>query len=213
MPGTANSFHRAITPLSDNTLIERLAEALRCLPGVGPKSAQRMVYHLLGRDRDGGRNLADALRQAMDKVGNCQLCRTFTESALCPLCASENRDPSLLCIVETPANVAAISRGTDYNGKFFVLLGHLSPLDGIGPGQLGIDRLEQRLDTGEIQEVILATGSTVEGETTAHYIAQIVRERGILVSRIALGVPLGGELEFVDSGTLAHALNGRGTYL
>nr|VFJ86404.1 MAG: DNA replication and repair protein RecR [Candidatus Kentron sp. H]VFJ88277.1 MAG: DNA replication and repair protein RecR [Candidatus Kentron sp. H]VFJ95499.1 MAG: DNA replication and repair protein RecR [Candidatus Kentron sp. H] len=198
--------------MTDNTLIERLGTALRCLPGVGPKSAQRMVYHLLSRDRDGGRVLADTLRKAMDHIGNCRLCRAFTESELCALCASEHRDPALLCIVETPANVAAIDRGTDYNGKFFVLFGHLSPLDGVGPGHLGMERLERRLDEGGIREVILATGSTVEGETTARYIAELVRERGILVSRIALGVPLGGELEFVDSGTLAHALNGRGEY-
>nr|VFJ71421.1 MAG: DNA replication and repair protein RecR [Candidatus Kentron sp. FW] len=198
--------------MTDSVLIERLVTALRCLPGVGPKSARRMVYHLLERDRDGGRNLADTLRKAMDGVGNCRVCRTFTESELCALCANENRDSSLLCVVETPANVSAIHRGTDYKGKFFVLLGHLSPLDGIGPEHLGLDQLERRLDTGDIREVILATGSTVEGETTARYIAEIVRERGILVSRIALGVPLGGDLEFVDNGTLAHALNGRGEY-
>ncbi|MBT8420964.1 MAG: recombination mediator RecR [Gammaproteobacteria bacterium] len=198
--------------MTDNTLIEHLVTSLRCLPGVGPKSAQRMVYHLLGRDRDGGRILANTLRAAMDDIGNCRLCRTFTESELCALCVSESRDPSLLCVVETPANVAAINRGTDYNGRFFVLLGHLSPLDGVGPGHLGIDQLKKRLDTGDIREVILATGSTVERQATAHYIAEFVRERGILVSRIALGVPLGGELEFVDSGTLAHALSGRGEY-
>nr|VFJ61858.1 MAG: DNA replication and repair protein RecR [Candidatus Kentron sp. FW] len=198
--------------MADSVLIERLVTALRCLPGVGPKSARRMVYHLLERDRDGGRNLADALRKAMDGVGNCRVCRTFTESELCALCANENRDSSLLCIVETPANVSAIHRGTDYKGKFFVLLGHLSPLDGIGPEHLGLDQLERHLDSGNIREVILATGSTVEGETTARYIAELVRERGILVSRIALGVPLGGDLEFVDNGTLAHALNGRGEY-
>nr|VFK41349.1 MAG: recombination protein RecR [Candidatus Kentron sp. TC]VFK45251.1 MAG: DNA replication and repair protein RecR [Candidatus Kentron sp. TC]VFK63595.1 MAG: recombination protein RecR [Candidatus Kentron sp. TC] len=193
-------------------LIERLVTAFRCLPGVGPKSARRMVYHLLERDRHAGRHLADALHKAMDGVGNCRICRTFTESELCGLCASDHRDSSLLCVVETPANVAAIHRGTDYKGKFFVLLGHLSPLDGVGPEHLGIDQLEKRLDTGDIREVILATGSTVEGETTAQYIAELVREREIPVSRIALGVPLGGDLEFVDSGTLSHALNGRGEY-
>jgi len=198
--------------MTDSILIERLVAGFRCLPGVGPKSARRMVYHLLERDRDGGRSLADALHKAMDGVGNCRVCRTFTESELCGLCASERRDSSLLCVVETPANVSAIHRGTDYKGKFFVLLGHLSPLDGIGPEHLGIDQLERRLDVGDIREVILATGSTVEGETTAQYIAEIVRERRILVSRIALGVPLGGDLEFVDSGTLTHALNGRGEY-
>nr|VFK52265.1 MAG: DNA replication and repair protein RecR [Candidatus Kentron sp. TUN]VFK52470.1 MAG: DNA replication and repair protein RecR [Candidatus Kentron sp. TUN]VFK57977.1 MAG: DNA replication and repair protein RecR [Candidatus Kentron sp. TUN] len=198
--------------MTDSVLIERLVEGFRCLPGVGPKSARRMVYYLLERDRSGGRALADALYKAMDGVGNCRICRTFTESELCGLCANQNRDSSLLCVVETPANVAAIHRGTDYKGRFFVLLGHLSPLDGIGPEHLGIDQLEGHLDDNDIREVILATGSTVEGETTAQYIAEIVRERGILVSRIALGVPLGGDLEFVDSGTLAHALSGRGEY-
>nr|VFJ89827.1 MAG: DNA replication and repair protein RecR [Candidatus Kentron sp. LFY]VFK15980.1 MAG: DNA replication and repair protein RecR [Candidatus Kentron sp. LFY] len=198
--------------MSNSVLIEHLVTGFRCLPGVGPKSARRMAYYLLERDRDAGRRLADALQKAMDSVGNCRNCRTFTESELCDLCASENRDSSLLCIVETPADVTAIHRGTDYKGKFFVLLGHLSPLDGIGPEHLGLDRLESRLDAGDIREVILATGSTVEGETTAQYIAEIVREREIPVSRIARGVPLGGDLEFVDSGTLAHALNGRGEY-
>jgi len=198
--------------MAESTLIDHLIQSFRCLPGVGPKSAQRMVYYLLERDREGGRALAEALRQTMDGVGNCRLCRTLTESELCDLCADEKRDSSLLCVVETPANVAAIQKSTDYNGKFFVLLGHLSPLDGIGPKDLGIDLLEQRLDSGEIQEVILATGSTVEGETTAHYIAEIARERGISVSRIALGIPLGGDLEFVDGGTLAHAIHGRGKY-
>lgn len=198
--------------MAESILIERLMEAFRCLPGVGPKSAQRMVYYLLGRNRAGGRVLAEALRRTMDDVGNCRLCRTFSESELCALCVDERRDPSLLCVVETPANVSAINRGTDYNGRFFVLLGHLSPLDGVGPEHIGIDQLEGLLNSGEIREVILATGSTAEGETTARYIAEIVRERGILVSRIALGVPLGGELEFVDSGTLSHALTGRGEY-
>nr|VFJ49055.1 MAG: DNA replication and repair protein RecR [Candidatus Kentron sp. DK] len=198
--------------MAESTLIDQLIESLRCLPGVGPKSARRMVYHLLGRDRAGGRRLADTLKTAMDGIGHCRLCRTFTESDLCGLCRDPKRDSSLLCVVETPANVAAIERGAGYNGKFFVLLGRLSPLDGVGPGQLGIDLLEKRLDSGEIREVILATGATVEGEATARYIAEIARERGILVSRIAQGIPLGGELEYIDSSTLAHALSGRGEY-
>ncbi len=189
--------------------IERLVEALRCLPGVGPKSAQRMVFHLLERDREGGRRLAAALATAMEQVGHCQQCRTFTESELCRHCASAERDRSLLCVVETPADVLAVEQGTGYRGLYFVLMGHLSPLDGIGPDQLGLDRLKARLAEGEVQEVILATNPTVEGEATAHYVAELARSQGIRATRIAHGVPLGGELEFVDGGTLAHAFSGR----
>lgn len=198
--------------MSGSALIEGLVTALRCLPGVGPKSAQRMAFYLLERDRKGGVRLAAALMEAMDKVGHCRLCRTFTELEVCRICGNDKRDPSLLCVVESPADVAAIEQGTDYRGRFFVLMGNLSPLDGIGPEDLGLDVLAERLGSGEITEVILATNSTVEGEATAHYISEIVRGRGVRATRIALGVPLGGELEFVDSGTLAHALSGRREY-
>lgn len=189
--------------------IERLIEALRCLPGVGPKSAQRMTYQLLERDRAGGRRLAEALTEAMDKVGNCSRCRTLSEDAICGLCASANRDATLLCVVESPADVAALEQSTGFRGQYFVLMGHLSPLDGIGPRELGLDQLESRLADGEVRELILATNPTVEGEATAHYIAEMARARGIRATRIAHGVPLGGELEYIDGGTLSHAFAGR----
>lgn len=189
--------------------IERLIEALRCLPGVGPKSAQRMTYHLLERDRAGGRRLAEALIEAMDKVGNCSRCRTLSETEICGLCASNARDASLLCVVESPVDVAALEQSTGYRGHYFVLMGHLSPLDGVGPRELGLDLLEARLADGEVKELILATNPTVEGEATAHYIADLARSRNIRATRIAHGVPLGGELEFIDGGTLSHAFAGR----
>lgn len=189
--------------------IERLIEALRCLPGIGPKSAQRMTYHLLERDRAGGRRLAEALVEAMDKVGHCSRCRTFSETGLCGLCASATRDAALLCVVESPADVAALEQSTGYRGLYFVLMGHLSPLDGIGPCELGLDQLEARLADGEVRELILATNPTVEGEATAHYIADMARGRGVRATRIAHGVPLGGELEYIDGGTLSHAFAGR----
>lgn len=189
--------------------IERLIEALRCLPGVGPKSAQRMTYHLLERDRAGGRRLAEALLEAMDKVGNCRRCRTFSETEVCALCTSPARDAALLCVVESPADVAALEQSTGYRGLYFVLMGHLSPLDGIGPKDLGLDLLEARLADGEVRELILATNPTVEGEATAHYIADMARARGVRATRIAHGVPLGGELEYIDGGTLSHAFAGR----
>ena len=190
-------------------LTSRLVEALRCLPGVGPKSAQRMALHLLERNREGARELARALEEAAALVGRCESCRTLSEDPLCALCASSGRDPRTLCVVETPADLAAIDASTAYRGMFFVLMGHLSPLDGIGPADLGLDRLGRRLDDGGVAEVILATSSTVEGEATAHYLAEMVRERGIRVTRIAQGVPMGGELEFVDGGTLARAIKTR----
>lgn len=189
--------------------IERLIEALRCLPGVGPKSAQRMTYHLLERDRAGGRRLAEALLEAMDQVGNCRRCRTFSETEVCALCTSPARDAALLCVVESPADVAALEQSTGYRGLYFVLMGHLSPLDGIGPKDLGLDLLEARLADGEVRELILATNPTVEGEATAHYIADMARARGVRATRIAHGVPLGGELEYIDGGTLSHAFAGR----
>lgn len=192
--------------MSYSPLINQLVEALRCLPGVGPKSAQRMAFYLLDRDRDGGRHLAATLQEAIDKVGHCEQCRNLSESALCQLCASDSRDRSLLCVVETPADVHAIMQATEYKGLFFVLMGHLSPLDGIGPLDIGLDKLGQRLDSGEVREVILATNATVEGEATAHYIAEMTaRREGISVSRIAQGVPMGGELEYLNSSTLSRA--------
>lgn len=190
-------------------LISRLIEALRCLPGVGPKSAQRMAFHLLERNREAARELAGVIEEAVAAVGRCESCRTLSEYALCPICASPRRDSHMLCVVETPADMAAIDASTGYQGMFFVLMGHLSPLDGIGPAELGLDRFERRLDDGGISEVILATSSTVEGEATAHYLAEAVRERGIRATRIAQGVPMGGELEFVDGGTLARAIMAR----
>jgi recombination protein RecR len=190
-------------------LINRLIEDLRCLPGVGPKSAQRMAFHLLEHNRDAAKRLAETLLEAAEKIGHCQSCRTLTETALCSVCASTKRDTSKLCIVESPADVNAIEQATDYNGLYFVLMGHLSPLDGIGPKEIGIDLLEQRVKSGTIEEVILATNPTVEGEATAHYISEIVKEHGIKPTRIAHGVPVGGELEYVDGGTLSHAFSGR----
>ncbi|MEJ2553531.1 MAG: recombination mediator RecR [Gammaproteobacteria bacterium] len=193
----------------DKSLIVQLMEALRCLPGVGPKSAQRMTYHLLQHNREGGRRLAEALAAALERVGHCKMCRTLTEQELCPLCGSAQRDHSLLCVVESPVDVQALDQSTGYRGLYFVLMGHLSPLDGIGPEELGLEQLADRLDGGGIGEVILATNPTVEGEATAHYISEMVHSRGIKASRIAHGVPLGGELEYIDGGTLSHAFAGR----
>ncbi|MCB1875331.1 MAG: recombination protein RecR [Chromatiales bacterium] len=187
----------------------RLMETLRCLPGVGPKSAQRMALHLLERDRDGARNLARALEEAIERIGRCDACRTLSETALCSLCSDAGRDAATLCVVENPGDVIALEQSTGYRGRYFVLLGHLSPLDGIGPVQLGLDSLEERLRGGTVNEVILATNSTVEGEATAHYIREMAREYQVRATRIAHGVPLGGELEFIDGGTLSHALSGR----
>jgi recombination protein RecR len=190
-------------------LLRELIEALRCMPGVGPRSAQRMAFHLLERDPEGGRALADVMERALSTVGRCQACRTFTESDLCELCAGTSRDRSLLCVVETPADIAAVEQSTRYHGLYFVLMGRLSPLDGIGPEELGLDALEQRLSEGEVAEVILATNPTVEGEATARYISERAKAHGLRVTRIAHGVPLGGELEYVDGGTLSHAFAGR----
>jgi recombination protein RecR len=187
----------------------RLIEALRCLPGVGPKSAQRMAFHLLEKDRNGANALADALQKATSGVSRCQRCRMFADADLCPICASPARDRSLLCIVESPADVAAIEQSGSYRGVYFVLMGHLSPLDGIGPDELGFGQLEALLAEGGVKEAILATGTTVEGDATAHVIAELTLRHKVKPSRIAHGVPVGGELEYVDGGTLAHALAGR----
>jgi recombination protein RecR len=193
-------------------LLERLIEALRCLPGVGPKSAQRMAYYLLERDREGGRRLADLLAESMERIGHCRRCRTLSESELCLLCSNPQRDGSILCVVENPSEVAAIEQSAGFSGRYFVLGGRLSPLDGVGPEDIGIPELERRLAEGEVREVILATNPTVEGEATAHYIGEIAKRHGVRATRIAHGIPLGGDLEYVDSGTLAHALAGRREY-
>lgn len=190
-------------------LIQRLIEDLRCLPGVGPKSAQRMAFHLLEHDREGAQRLARSLEEAVERIGHCGQCRTLSETDICPLCANPRRDRSLLCIVESPADVRAIEQATHFQGLYFVLMGHLSPLDGIGPAEIGMDLLETRLASGEISEVILATNPTVEGEATAHYISELAKAHQVTSSRIAHGVPLGGELEYIDGGTLSHAFAGR----
>jgi len=195
--------------MAGDSLLQRLIDSLCCLPGVGPKSAQRMAFHLLERDREGGRRLAAALAEAMEKIGHCRQCRTFTESELCAICSNERRNPAQICVVETPADVVAIEQATGYRGRYFVLGGRLSPLDGLGPAEIGLDQLAQRLDEGGVEELILATNPTVEGEATAQYIGEMAAQRGIACSRIAHGVPLGGELEYVDGGTLAHAFSGR----
>ncbi|MEZ5590542.1 MAG: recombination mediator RecR [Gammaproteobacteria bacterium] len=190
-------------------VLQELLNSLRCLPGVGPKSAQRMALHLLERDRAGAERLAQALNNAVERIGHCQQCRLLSETELCRYCSDDSRDGSSLCIVETPADVFALEQATAYRGLFFVLTGHLSPLDGIGPEELGLDQLEQRLRNGHVQELILATSSTVEGEATAHYIAELAHECDVRATRIAHGVPLGGELEYIDGGTLSHAFSGR----
>lgn len=189
--------------------LARLIDALRCLPGVGPKSAQRMAFHLLERDRAGGRALSLALADAVENIGHCKRCRMLSETALCLLCGSAQRDEAQLCVVESPADVVAIEQSGGFRGRYFVLMGHLSPLDGIGPAELGLDEFEQRLREGEVREVILATNPTVEGEATAHYLGELALRLGLKASRIAHGVPVGGELEYVDGGTLAHAMAGR----
>lgn len=191
------------------SLLEQLIESLRVLPGVGQKTAQRMAYHLLEREREGGKHLADVLAEALDRIGHCVQCRDFTEGELCAVCASASRDRQQLCVVESPADRLAIEQATGYRGVYFVLQGRLSPLDGIGPRELGLDQLSARLGEGEVAEMIIATNPTVEGEATAHYLAQLARQCGVKPSRLAHGVPLGGELEYVDRGTLSHAFGSR----
>ena len=186
--------------------LERLLQALRVLPGVGPRSAQRMAYHLLQHDRAGAEQLAQALAAALANVRRCARCNNFTEEETCALCRSTRRDASLLCVVETPADLAMVEQTLSYSGMYFVLMGRLSPLDGVGPRDIGLDRLLARATDGAVQEVILATNFTNEGEATAHYIAEMLRARGVRASRIARGVPLGGELEYIDVGTLSQAL-------
>lgn len=195
--------------MGSEPLLEQLIEALRCLPGVGPKSAQRMALHLLERDREGGRRLSATLAAAMERIGRCKLCRNLTEQELCRICANVQRDASLLCVVESPGDVLAIEQATGYRGRYFVLMGRLSPLDGIGPADLGLDELARRLDNSPPAEIIIATNPTVEGEATAYYLQRMAQKQGITVSRIAHGVPLGGELEFTDQSTIAHAFSSR----
>ncbi len=190
--------------------LEQLMDALRCLPGVGPKSAQRMAFQLLQRDRQGGLQLADALSQAMTEIGHCSQCRTFTEDETCHICLNPKRQANgQLCVVESPADIAAVEATGQFSGRYFVLMGHLSPLDGIGPSDIGLDELDYRLKSGDIQEVILATNPTVEGEATAQYIAELCHLHKVNASRIAHGVPVGGELDLVDGTTLSHSLLGR----
>lgn len=190
-------------------LIDQLIESLQCLPGVGPKSAQRMTLHLLERDRQRGMALAAAIGQALEHIGRCRLCRNLSEGPECPICTGSRRDRATLCVVETPADVFAVEQAGGYSGLYFVLLGRLSPIDGIGPAELGLDLLLARVREEGIREVILATNPTVEGEATAYYITEQLRASGAVVSRIAHGVPVGGELEYVDGGTLQHAFSGR----
>lgn len=186
--------------------LEQLIDSLRCLPGVGPKSAQRMAYHLLQRDRQGANGLAQALDNALQVVGHCKLCNTFSEQPICPLCESAQRDNTVLCVVEMPTDLIMLENTRTYTGMYFVLMGRLSPLDGIGPKEIHLDKLIKRAQDGIVQEVILATNYTVEGDATAHYISELLRARGIKVSRIARGMPMGGEIEYVDTGTLAQAM-------
>ena len=191
-------------------LIKELIDALKILPGVGPKSAQRMAFHLLERNRHGALQLSAVLHNAMEHVQHCQQCRTFCENSLCEICASPQRQQSpLLCVVESPQDVLAVEQTLEFKGRYFVLMGHLSPIDGIGPSDIGLDQLDRILQAGGINEVILATNPTVEGSATAHYIAQMCKSHQIQASRIAHGVPVGGELEFIDGNTLTHAFSGR----
>lgn len=196
--------------MRSSSLLEDLMQALQCLPSVGPKSAQRMVYHLLDKNRQGALKLSHLLEQAVNEIGHCKQCRTFTEQDYCSICANSKRNENgMICIVEMPVDVLALEQTALFSGTYFVLMGHLSPLDGVGPEQLGLDLLESRLASGKITEIILATNPTVEGEATAYYIAELARRFAIKVSRIAHGVPVGGELEFVDSTTLSHSFSGR----
>lgn len=193
----------------NSPLLEDLIQSLRCLPGVGPKSAQRMAFYLLERNRAGAARLSAAVTQALEHIGHCSECRALTEEPVCRLCRNTARDASLLCVVGSPADMMAIEQAGSYRGLYFVLAGHLSPIDGIGPEEIGIDALLSLLERRPIEEIILANNPTVEGEATAYYIASLLQEKSVVISRIAHGVPMGGELEFVDGGTLSHAFNGR----
>ena len=189
--------------------LEQLIDSLRCLPGVGPKSALRMAYHLMQRDRSGAAKLGNSLENALQVLGHCTLCNNFAEADTCPLCESEKREAEMLCVVEMPTDLMMMEQTQSYNGMYFVLMGRLSPLDGVGPKEINLDKLIKRAQDGVVKEVILATNYTVEGEATAHYISELLKTRGVAVSRIARGLPMGGEIEYVDSGTLSMALLGR----
>ncbi len=195
--------------MSYSPLLIRLIDGLRCMPGVGQKSAQRIAFHLLERDRDGAAGLSSALADAVTGIGHCSRCRMFTEHELCSICSTAGRDSTQLCVVESPADVMALEDATGFRGLYFVLMGHLSPLDGIGPDELGLEQLRDWLADGEVKELIIATNPTVEGDATAHYLADLASRNNVIASRIAHGVPLGGELEYVDGGTLSHAFYGR----
>jgi recombination protein RecR len=195
--------------MSANSALEALKQALRRLPGVGPKSAQRMAFHLMERDRDGARRIAEALTDALQKITHCKRCNNLSESELCSICTGPKRDRSLLCVVESPSDLVSLEQSGVYQGLYFVLMGRLSPLDGIGPDEIGVPRLAELLAEGQVKEVVLATNLTVEGEATAQYLSDLIRARGIRATRIAYGVPIGGELEYTDRNTLARALAGR----
>jgi len=195
--------------MSSEPLLNQLTDALRCLPGVGPKSAQRMALHLLERNREGGVKLSGILAESMEKIGRCQQCRDLTELKVCSICSNTRRDQTLLCVVESPVDVLSIEQATAYQGLYFVLLGRLSPLDGIGPAELGFDLLNDRLETNPPTEMIIATNPTVEGEATSYYLQRMAQKYNIRITRIAHGVPLGGELEYTDHSTLAHAFGSR----
>jgi recombination protein RecR len=195
--------------VSSESLLDQFIESLRCLPGVGPKSAQRMALHLLERDRDGGKHLSTVLEEAMERIGRCKICRNLTEQEVCQICANEQRDKTQLCIVESPSDVIAIEQATGYRGRYFVLMGRLSPLDGIGPAELGLEQLGEQLGKQPPAEMIIATNPTVEGEATAYYLQRMAQKHGVSVSRIAHGVPLGGELEVNHQSTIAHAFSRR----
>ena len=192
-----------------STSLDEMVAALKCLPGVGQKSAQRMALHLLERDQDGARRIATAITGALETVRHCERCRNFSDTELCDVCADDQRDQATLCVVETPADVLAVEASSAFRGRYFVLLGRLSPLDGYGPAELGLEQLEAQIEKGDIGEIILATSATVEGDITAQYIADFAARHGVGCSRLARGIPLGGELEFVDGGTLSRALSGR----
>lgn len=198
--------------MSESSLLNELVTTLKCLPSVGARTAQRMAFHLLEHDREAGLKLAEAMRTALENIGNCKKCRTLTEHEVCRICEDTRRNSEILCVVESPSDVLAVEQSTAYRGYYFVLMGKLSPLDGIGPDEIGLDILEHRLAEGEIEELILATNPTVEGEVTAHYISELAQKHNVKTTRIAHGVPVGGELDYVDSSTLSHAFDGRRNY-